>query len=93
MSMEKKKTCQFELEKERDVADRPPRALAESASCLGGRRNTIFLLPRKNSSAPEMQQKEKKFPYVGFSSEVPSPSSPSLKDQNTLLRQHKKALP
>lgn len=56
----KKKTCQFELEKERDVADRPPRALAESASCPGGRRNTIFLLPRKNSSAPEMQQKEKK---------------------------------
>lgn len=45
---------------------------------------------------PELQQKYPLcFPYVGFSaevSEVPSPSSPSVKDQNTLLRQHKKSL-
>lgn len=49
-------------------------------------KNTIFLLPNKNSSAPELQQKPPRFPYVGFSAEVhevPSPSSPSVKDQNT----------
>lgn len=61
----------------------PSRAMAESASCLGGRKNTIFLLANKNSSAPELQKKILKcFPYVGFSAEVPkvpSPSSPSQK--------------
>lgn len=47
----------------------------------------------RTAQPQKCSKKKKKFPYVGFSSEVPSPSSPSLKDQNTLLRQHKKALP
>lgn len=79
--------------------------MAKNASCPDERRN-IFPLPRKNSSASALQEKIHIYnvfpPSIGFRSlrypelagrdtELPSPSRASLKDQNALLRQHRKA--
>lgn len=59
----KKKNCQFELEKERDVVERPPRAMAEFFLSGWKEKNHLPSFKKDQLSPRTAAKKKKKFSF------------------------------